>query len=248
MTVGKSRYFWDVFWRVSAEARNFFWAFRWFLFLVFSNRSYACVRQMNKFNHQTSFWNCKAAKFCVLKWVPESVQLTRIPAHKERKCEEFYLQARLKGDIFPFDLIMRQGHLKVTFRRAISFQGLLMFSSLSSRNRDTLGTKTTGKNSLMLSTYLFRIKWVVNCLGNSRQEIDGRSCGLFLQTSVCSFTRRTRYEQEITNSLCYRGKLADKHWCFIKNNANIPNPVSVCYHSLATQFVMLSVCLCLVWN
>ena len=42
--------------------------------------------------------------FCVLKWVPESVQLTRIPAHKERKCEEFFLQARLKDDIFPFDL------------------------------------------------------------------------------------------------------------------------------------------------
>ena len=143
---------------------------------------------------------------------------------------------------------MHKGHLYVTFRRAISFQGSLVFSSLGTRSRDTVGT--TGKNSLMLSTYLFRIKWVVNCLGNSRQEIDGRSCGLFLQTFVCSFTRRTRYEQQITNSLYYRGKLADKHWCFIDNNANIiiPNAVSVSYHSLATQFDMPSVSLCLVWN
>lgn len=79
------------------------------LFLFFLNRSCACLRQMNKFNHQTSFWNCKAAKFCVLKWVPESVQLIRIPAHKERKYEEFYLQARRKGDIFPFDLNHAEG-------------------------------------------------------------------------------------------------------------------------------------------
>lgn len=146
---------------------------------------------------------------------------------------------------------MQKGHLYVTFRRAMSFQGSLMFSSLGTRSRDTQGTKLwpQGK-SLILSTYLFRIKWVVNCLGNSRQEIDGRSCGLFLQTSVCSFTRRTRYEQQITNSLYYRGKLADKHWCFIDSNASIiiPNAVSVSYHSLATQFDMLSVSLCLVWN
>ena len=116
-------------------------------------------------------------------------------------------------------------------------------SRLSGREVEILRERSCDhrENSLILSTYLFRIKWVVNCLGNSRQEIDGRSCGLSLQTSVCSFTRRTRYEQQITNSLYYRGKLADKHWCFIDSNASIiiPNAVSVSYHSLATQFDML---------
>lgn len=64
---------------------KFFLSFLVFISL-FLNHSYACVRQINKFNHQTSFWNCTGEKFCVLKWVPKAVQLTRIPAHKERKC------------------------------------------------------------------------------------------------------------------------------------------------------------------
>ena len=90
LTVGKSRYFWDSRWcplpLFSCQSFKLplkveiFGAF-WCLISLFSNSSYACSRQTNKFNHQTSFWNCKAAKFCVLKWVPESVQLTRIPAH-----------------------------------------------------------------------------------------------------------------------------------------------------------------------
>ena len=213
---------------------SFSWSSKFFLsFLVFyfffSNRSYVCLRQMNKFNQQTSFWICKAARFCILKWVPKAVQLIRIPAHK---CIRAIYMSHLE----------EQSRSKAHSCSRLWERELEILWEWSCDHRE---------NSRMLSTYLFRIKWVVNCLGNSRQEIDGRSCGLFLQTSVCSFTRHTRYEQRTTNSFFYyRGKLADKHWCFMDNNANIiiPNPVSVSYHSLATQFNMLSVSLCLVWN
>lgn len=186
---------------------------------------------MNKFKHQTSFWNCKGTEISSQGISVEKnthgqrVQLRRILLTSEARW--WNLSVWLKSCI----RAIYMSHLEEQSR-----------SKAPSCSRLSGREAVTGKNSLMLSTCFFRIKWVVNCLGNSRQEIDGRSCGLFLQTSVCSFTRRTRYEQQITKSLYYRGKVTDKHWCFIENNANIPNSVSVSYHSLATQFNMLSIC------
>lgn len=40
--------------------------------------------------------------------------------------------------------------------------------------------------------FLCEIRWVENCWGNSRLEIDGRNCGSCSQTSVFSSTKHTR--------------------------------------------------------
>lgn len=46
----------------------------------------------------------KVARFCV------NESITRILMHKECKCEEFWLQTRLVGEICSSDVVMYKGH------------------------------------------------------------------------------------------------------------------------------------------
>ena len=55
-------------------------------------------------------------------------------------------------------------------------------------------TRLSWEQVLTPFLFYFRIRWVENCWGNSRLEIDGRNCGSCSQTSVFSSTKHTRYK------------------------------------------------------
>ena len=44
------------------------------------------------------------------KWIPNAVELKRIPTHKTCKCKKFCSQTRLVGEIYLSDVIMHRGY------------------------------------------------------------------------------------------------------------------------------------------
>ena len=52
----------------------------------------------------------KVTRFCILKWIPQAVEVKRMLMHKKCKCEEFRLQTRLVVEIYSSDIVMHEGH------------------------------------------------------------------------------------------------------------------------------------------
>lgn len=121
----------------------FSWSSKFFLsFLVFYFSFFQIALMHGYVTNLTTkppFEIVKLRSFAYWSEFPSQCSWQEYPRTKNANAKSFTYE---RGVRVTFSrLTMRKGHLCVTFRRAISFQGSLMFSSLGTRSRDSLGTK-----------------------------------------------------------------------------------------------------------
>lgn len=151
MTVGKSRYFWDsrcyslpLFSCQSYEFQpklEIFSELSGVLILFFQIvRVHVYVRWTN-LTTKPPFEIGKLRSFAYWSEFPSQYSWQEYPRIKSANTKNFTCKRGVRVTFSRLTWIMQKGHLYVTFRRAMSFQGSLMFSSLGTRSRDTQGTK-----------------------------------------------------------------------------------------------------------